>query len=60
MWDLVFWAFSPNFEYLAEELCWYLLEALDFFSEELLAFCFVFASFFEEFIGRVFRRIKVA
>lgn len=60
MWDLVLWAFYLNFEYLAQGLCWYLLEALEFFTDELLAFCLVFASFVEEYIGRIFCQILIA
>lgn len=43
--------FFLDFEYLAEGLCWYLLEAFDFVADEFLAFCLVFASSVEKFIG---------
>lgn len=51
--------FFLDFEYLAEGLCWYLLEAIDFAVEEFLAFCMVFASI-EELIGFLFFQIKVS
>jgi predicted NACHT family NTPase len=55
MWDFIF-----DFEYLAEGLCWYLLDAFDLVAEEVLAFCLVFASLAEEFIGFFFCQILIA
>lgn len=52
--------FILDFEYLAEGLCWYLLEAFDFLVDELLAFCLIIASMVEEFIGFFFCQILIA
>ncbi|KAF2290879.1 hypothetical protein GH714_016130 [Hevea brasiliensis] len=43
--------FFLDFEHFAEEIYWYLLDAIDFAVEEFLDFCLGFAYFVEEFVG---------
>ena len=52
--------FFLDFENFAEGLCWYLVGTFDLVVEELLAFCLVFASLAEEFIGFLFCQILIA
>ncbi|KAJ0085787.1 hypothetical protein Patl1_07329 [Pistacia atlantica] len=46
--------FVLDFEDLAEGLCWYIFGAFDFVAEEVIAFCLVLVSLFEDFIGILF------
>lgn len=48
-----------DFQYLAEGLRWYFMEAFDFIADELLALCLVFASFLVELIGLFFCQILI-
>ena len=53
------WDFILDFEDLAEELCWYIFGAFDFFVEEVIAFCLVLVSLVEDFIGFVFCQLLI-